>query len=209
MVLSFDNQPIIVKYHSHPFYRRLRYMDKLRSLLGISRPSSPTPTEQRESNLAGSTDNIRTTASTQAFFTSGSGDSGSSSIPMANPRPKCFRIGNIPSTWSEDNLLNSLKEIDPSLDRIRSNEYQLSLFPACQGTSKTAVLNLKTCTPYFEQLEPNDSNYRETSDGTFLVIDSHFHDLTPMNSPEGEIVAEFVFLVMLYFPGSDFKLVTV
>jgi hypothetical protein len=152
---------------------------------------------------------MRATVSTQGILTSRSGASGPSNIPMANPRPKCFRIGNVPSTWSEDNLLNSLKEIDPSLECIRSNEYQLSLFPACQGTSKTAVLNLKTSTPYFEQLEPNDSSYYKTSDGAFLVIDSHFHDLTPMNSPEGEIIAEFVFLVMLYFPGSDFKLVTV
>ncbi|KAF8538592.1 hypothetical protein BDD12DRAFT_884762 [Trichophaea hybrida] len=189
MVLSFDNHTITVKTSS---ILPPSYMDKLRALLGISRPSSPIPTERQESNVVGSTYSTHVTTSTQDLSTFRIHDSGPSNIPMANPGPKCFRISNVPSTWSKDDLLNSLKEIDPSLERISSNEYQLSLFPACHGSSKTAILNFETCTKYFQKLKTDDFNYQRTSDGSFLVIDSHFHDLTPLSSPEGKIVADVV-----------------
>jgi hypothetical protein len=36
-----------------------------------------------------------------------------------------------------------------------------------------------------------------TTDNNILVIDSHFYGLTPLNSPEGKIVAELVALDLL------------
>jgi predicted Zn-ribbon and HTH transcriptional regulator len=102
----------------------------------------------------------------------------------------CFRIANIPSTWNQDDLLNSLKKIDPSLD---SNGYELSLFPACQGSSQTALLNFDRCTECFQRLKPNDFNNVKVSNGpgmVWLTIDCHFYDLTPLNSPGEEVIAE-------------------
>jgi hypothetical protein len=97
----------------------------------------------------------------------------------------CFRIANVPCTWSKERLITALLTVDPSLDKTS----QLSLYPACCGTTQTALLNQATCTEYFQTLKPNKYNYVKTSDG-ILVIDSHFYDLTPLNNPKGEIVAE-------------------
>jgi hypothetical protein len=93
----------------------------------------------------------------------------------------------VPSNWNEVKLLNILKQIDPFLEQ----NPQLSLHPACCGPTKTALLNLRACTGYFQNLKSNYFNY-VTFEGTLLVIDSHFFDLTPLNTPEGEIYAESV-----------------
>jgi len=159
-------------------------MDKLRALLGISQPSSSTSTEQRDAANAA--------ASNLDISISRSDDSGRSNTPMPNPGPKCFRIANVPLTWSKDDLLNSLIKIDPSLE---NHEYKLSLYPACYGSTQTALLNMRGCTEYFQRLKQNDFNYVPIPDATdraYLVIDSHFYDLTPLNSPAEGIVAEFV-----------------
>jgi len=120
-----------------------------------------------------------------------------SATPMRNAEPKCFRIANVPSSWSKDKLLTTLKSIDPFLV---SKNVELSLYPACSDSTQTqiALLNLRNCTEYFRRLKSNDFNYKEALDGALLVIDSHFYDLTPLNSPEGDIVAEFVHKVLLY-----------
>jgi len=109
---------------------------------------------------------------------------------MSEPKPKCFRIANVPSTWREDGLLQALQKIDHSLGRQGAHKYQLSLYPACYGLTQTALLNLCPSTEYFQQLNANDFNYVRTPDGVDLVIDSHFYDLTPLNSSGDEAVAE-------------------
>jgi len=110
---------------------------------------------------------------------------------IRNAEPKCFRIANVPSSWSKDTLLTTLKWIDPFL---ADQNVKLSLYPACSYSIQTqvALINLRRCTEYFRLLKSDRFNYEELSDGTLLVIDSHFYDLTPLNSPEGDIVAEFV-----------------
>jgi len=113
--------------------------------------------------------------------------------PEPQPEPKCFRIANVPFTWRRDDLLNSLQKIDPSLERKDLHELQLSLYPACFGSTQTALLNLRPCTEYFQQLKSDDFNYVSTSGGTDLVIDSHFYDLTPLNTPGKKVDAELVF----------------
>jgi hypothetical protein len=125
-----------------------------------------------------------------------------SATPMMNAEPKCFRIANVPSSWTKDNLLTTLKSIDPFL---HGKIVELSLYPACSDSSETqiALLNMPNCTEYFRRLKSNDFNYIETSDGTLIVIDSHFHDLTPLNSPKGDIVAEFVHQVHQYFSNAN------
>jgi hypothetical protein len=86
--------------------------------------------------------------------------------------------------------------IDPRLEQKDKHEYQLSLYPACNGSTQTALLNLNTSTEYFQQLKPDDFNYVSTAGGVDLVIDSHFYDLTPLNSPRDEVVAELVLPVL-------------
>ncbi|KAF8538649.1 hypothetical protein BDD12DRAFT_137758 [Trichophaea hybrida] len=114
---------------------------------------------------------------------------------MSKPQPKCFRIANVPSSWSPENLLNSLQKIDPLLAQTNIREYQLSLYPACCGSTQTALLNFRTCTEYFHGLNQNVDHYVKVTnaiDGDHLVIDSHFNNLTPLNTPEEEVVADVV-----------------
>jgi hypothetical protein len=108
------------------------------------------------------------------------------------PRTKCFRISAIPQDWNEGDLLGALQTIDIGL---RNQESQLSLYPACCGSSQTALFELDP-TKYFQSLRPNESTYERVfppskTDAT-LTIDSHFYDLTPLNTPGGRIIAEFV-----------------
>jgi hypothetical protein len=194
MVLPLDHPTVQSKHRSRRFSRRLPpYMDKVRALLGISRPSSPTQSERRESNVARSTYAALAASSKQNFSTSNSDDSGPSKTRMATPGPKCFRIANVPLDWTQETLLQCLTKIDPSLERCDRPE--LSLYPACYGPTQTALLNLRTCTDYFQQLKPNDFNHvliPNTVEREFLVIDSHFYDLTPLNSPVEGVAAELV-----------------
>jgi hypothetical protein len=110
--------------------------------------------------------------------------------------PKCFRITNVPPGWNKDDLLESLQKCDPSLGHL---DVPVSLFPACwDKASQTALLNFKTCPPFFQRIGPDDTTHLsikdEISDETVVLsVDCHFLDFTPLNKPEGDIVAEFVY----------------
>jgi len=107
-----------------------------------------------------------------------------------HPLPKCFRIRNIPQNWNEDDLQNTLKLF--ACDQCPTR--QLSLYPSCYDSTKTALLNLNACSKHLEL--PGYLLVRGSVDGTtpiYLVIDSNFHNLTPLNDPKSEIVAEYVF----------------
>ena len=116
---------------------------------------------------------------------------GSSSISAAKPRlaPVCFRISNVPPKWDEGDLLQAFQtsDDDDSLN-LATGQYQLSFYPACSGSSRTALLNLQ-CPGCSWNLQSNEVKLirREGSD---IVMDRHFYGLTPLNTPEGEIVAE-------------------
>lgn len=109
--------------------------------------------------------------------------------PGTNARPTCFRIANIPSTWSKSDLLGVFQTVDPFLN---DHKYCLSLYPACYHLSQTALLSLDVCTTYFQSLKPDESSYLRTSDGTVLVVDSHFYHLTPLNTPDPRSEIELV-----------------
>ncbi|KAF8543475.1 hypothetical protein BDD12DRAFT_874572 [Trichophaea hybrida] len=119
-----------------------------------------------------------------------------SQLTAATSAPKCFRICGIPSDWSEDDLQGALQDnVDTSLRD--QHPYQLSLYPACCGPTKTALLNLEKCTDYFYCLDLFEAKYEripKTAHRTeaHLVIDCHFHDLTPLNTPDDEIIADVV-----------------
>jgi hypothetical protein len=126
-----------------------------------------------------------------SFVTVGASESESHNPSNSNPRPKCFRISGVPSTWSEDDLFDALLTIDPSLAR---QNYRPSLYPACCSSTQIALLNLGPCTQHLHQ--QNHLLVSESADRTaaLLTIDSHFSNLTPLNVPEGEVVAELVFV---------------
>ena len=104
-------------------------------------------------------------------------------------KTKCFRISGIPQDWKEHDLLGALQNIDPDL---RNQKSQLSLYPACCGSSQTALLELDP-TKYFQSLGPNES-YHPVSPPSkteaVLTIDSDFYGLTPLNTPDKRIIAE-------------------
>jgi hypothetical protein len=108
--------------------------------------------------------------------------------PVSHATPKCFRIANVPLNWTNIDLLEALRTIDPDL---KDQNPEISLFPACIGSTKTALLNLDRCSGYFGNLNSNEPKHQRVSNA-WLVIDSQFYDLTPMNTPREEIVAEFV-----------------
>jgi hypothetical protein len=110
---------------------------------------------------------------------------------------KYFRISGIPQDWKEDDLLGALQTIDPDL---RNQKSQLSLYPACSDSSQTALLELDP-TKYFQSVGPNESTYERSfpvgKTEAVLSIDSHFYGLTPLNTPDKQIIAE---LVASYLP---------
>jgi hypothetical protein len=134
------------------------------------------------SHLAGSSKRITTG---RAIL--GTGKPASDDPPISNPRPKCFRISGLPLSWSENDLFDALHAIDPSLT---DQNYRPSLYPACVSSTQTALLNLDPCTELLQQhnhLPVSDSASRGAA---LLTIDSHFYNLTPLNVPVGEVVAE-------------------
>jgi len=106
---------------------------------------------------------------------------------QGNSAQKCFRISGVPAYWTYDQLLEGLRSLDPSFPR----DHRLSLYPACCGPTQTALLNLDMCTEYFARLRPNKFNYAKIT-GVTVGIDDHFYNLTPLNKPKGEILAECV-----------------
>jgi hypothetical protein len=113
-------------------------------------------------------------------------------IATPSSRTKCFRISGIPQDWEEDDLIGALQTIDPEL---RNQKSQLSLYHACSGSSQTALLELDP-TKYFQSLGPNESTYTSifpaSKTEAVLTIDSHFYGLTPLNTPNKQIIAELV-----------------
>lgn len=119
----------------------------------------------------------------------GTGGASSSKPAVPKAQPKCFRIANIPKEWSENDLLDVLRTVDQS---FRAQKHQLALYPACTGSTQTALLSLDACTDYFS---PNTDRYEPVNStgerpGTDLRVDDYFYNLTPLNNPGDKIVAE-------------------
>ncbi|KAF8252057.1 hypothetical protein K440DRAFT_18990 [Wilcoxina mikolae CBS 423.85] len=108
------------------------------------------------------------------------------SIPSL--RPKCLRISGIPQNWSENDLSDVLDAIDPSL----TQNCRPSLYPACSGSTQTALLCLDSCPEYLQRAKHHQIPESSSRTKTLLTIDSDFYNLTPMNVPKGEIVADVI-----------------
>jgi hypothetical protein len=117
------------------------------------------------------------------------GTSGSASYDPTNLRSKCFRITGLPSSWTENDLFDILHAADPSL--IHEN-YRPSLYPACYGTTQTALLNLDSSTERLQRQEHFIIQQSASRTEVVLTLDCSFHNLTPLNVPRGKVVAEYV-----------------
>ncbi|KAF8530881.1 hypothetical protein BDD12DRAFT_914734 [Trichophaea hybrida] len=107
----------------------------------------------------------------------------------SNLRPKCFRISGLPLSWSENDLFDALHDNDPSLTR---QSYRPSLYPACFGSKQTALLYLDPSTEHLHSHNHLQVSESASRTATVLTIDSDFHNLTPLNDPKGDIVADVI-----------------
>jgi len=77
-------------------------------------------------------------------------------------------------------------------------DFGLSLFPATGGGCQVALLNPRLCSIRLENHEEYVTTYDDISqEDVTLAVDYHFLGITPLNQPEGEVVAEYV---RLYLP---------
>jgi hypothetical protein len=102
--------------------------------------------------------------------------------------PKFIRISGVPQDWTEEDVLKGLLAVGPTCT-LQGQVSDLTLYPDCSGTGQTGLLN---CTGLIEYIKPEGitleiakQDSRET-----VVLDSHFHDFTPLNTPANDILAE-------------------
>lgn len=105
--------------------------------------------------------------------------------------PKCWRIENVPGSWSKEVLLECLQKYDPSLEGF-GIEY-LSLYPACSRKTQTGILDLQEFPESFQKPNLHEPVFIPIPDSgkkSFLRVDCNFEKLTPLNDPGGEAILE-------------------
>jgi hypothetical protein len=116
-----------------------------------------------------------------------------SAPPEASDTPaptRYFRISDIPSSWSKDRLVIALKTKDPGFEE---KEVKVSLYPSCNGTGQIALLQLRESSELVRNLQAEDTAYLPIPSGDSTIamsIDSHFYNLTRLNTPGSPIIAE-------------------
>jgi hypothetical protein len=102
-----------------------------------------------------------------------------------------FRLTGIPTGWTEVDVVRALKSLEPTI--IHDDQYPcLSLYPACAGSTQTGLLKLKDCLELYEKIK-SDKIKLELSveeENAIVVMDGDFYDLTPLNTPGNEHIAE-------------------
>lgn len=118
-------------------------------------------------------------------------------VQDCHPQHECWRIQNIPTSWSITKLLQMLQKNNESL--ISLEERCISLYPSCTGNSQTALLRMRPLPQYFQELDPDDSHVLileeipeagSRREDVFLSLDCHFRGLTPLNVPIGDNLVE-------------------
>lgn len=114
-----------------------------------------------------------------------------------DPTSKCFRVMDVPSTWNEEDLLDSFRSIDNSWN----GECHVSLFPSCRSNDQTGLLNMKgnSFPACFLGIRPGVTKHilvtkKNSTEKVTLSVDIDFFDLTPLNNPgpKEKIIAESV-----------------
>ena len=106
----------------------------------------------------------------------------------------CFRISGIPPHWDSERLEKALQAIDPEFDPMGAEV--TGPFPDVYsyGCTQVALLDLSECTSYFT-FDPNQEKHKvinEDGRKVYLVLDNHFHDLTPLNRAKEPVQVESV-----------------
>jgi hypothetical protein len=102
-----------------------------------------------------------------------------------------FRMSGIPVGWTELDVVTALKALEPTI--INSDQHLgLSLYPACAGLTQTGLLKVENCLELREKLQSGQITLELSveSESVIVDIDCHFHDLTPLNTPGNELIAE-------------------
>jgi hypothetical protein len=105
--------------------------------------------------------------------------------------PTFIRISGVPQDWTEEDVLKGLLAVRPACT-LQGQVSKMSLYPACCGTGQTGLLNIGKCTGLFENIKAGQITCEIANQDSIatVVIDSHFGDLTPLNTPENDILAE-------------------
>lgn len=108
--------------------------------------------------------------------------------------PICYRVTNIPKTWSESHVQESLCYLDAlAFSTSPTNPVNIGLFPSLFGETKTAIVTTmqEACSGSsprsFKVSDPTNNG-----DVVHLTIDSAFFGLTPLNTPKQDVVADIV-----------------
>jgi hypothetical protein len=102
-----------------------------------------------------------------------------------------IRISGVPQDWTDEDVLKGLLAVGPTWT-LQGQVSKINLYPACCGTGQTGLLNMEKCTGLFENIKAGQITCKiakQDSTAT-VVIDSHFDDFTPLNTPENDILAE-------------------
>ncbi len=130
-----------------------------------------------------------------------------SAAPSTSRRwPKSLRITGIPTSWSKEKLLDTLCRGPSSFSSSLNGDSFVALYPGCYHSSQTAILTLESCPDFMERMGLGDTRSIKINDESvgeivWLSTDYDFYDLTPLNKPEGDIIAEFV-----HYPRASFML---
>jgi hypothetical protein len=104
-----------------------------------------------------------------------------------------FRISGIPVGWTELDVVVALKALEPTI--VDDDQHpRLFLYPACAGLTQTGLLKLENCLELRERIKSDKIKLEISVAGESAIvdIDCHFYDLTPLNTPGNEIIAEYI-----------------
>jgi hypothetical protein len=102
-----------------------------------------------------------------------------------------FRLTGVPAGWTKVGVVGALKSLEPTI----IHDYQhprLSLYPACAGSTQTGLLKLKDCLELYDKIKSSKIKLELSVAGKTAVVefDVDFYDLTPLNTPGNEHIAE-------------------
>jgi hypothetical protein len=105
------------------------------------------------------------------------------------------RVSGIPRSWNRNVVQAALKacELAPKADDDSFSD-SLHLFDACYGTGQVALCEVDSSAPIVQQISSRNGLYRRITlsgvERAQLKFDTRFYDMTPLNSPQGDVVAE-------------------
>jgi len=84
------------------------------------------------------------------------------------------RITNVPLRWNKHTLLQSLRKAKGwSLERLSEENCQLWLYPACSGSTQTALLYTSERLEYFKDFHEDESRHITIPDDPKMLVFNH------------------------------------